>query len=427
MHKFLKLICVFLLGLFFLSIFSVPRVHADLIEDLKSKIDERNKVIKDLEVEIAQYQSQVEKTSTEGKTLKSKIAALELTRKKLSAEISSLENKIASANLSIQKLNIQISDSETSIKKSVQSISNTLAETDEEESTSLVETLLTYKSISSFLDRVETLGQLNESLNSELAKLKTLKSQLEDSKLQSQKARDSLVTLADSLTDKKKVAEYNKTQTNKLLVQTKSQEEAYRKILAQKQALRDSFEKELLSFESQLKFAIDPSSLPQTGSGVLKWPLDKVRITQQFGDTDFARSHVQAYNGRGHNGIDLAASIGTPVKSALSGKVLGTGNTDTACPNASYGKWVLIDHHNGLTTLYAHLSVIKVSAGQEVQTGEIIGYSGETGYATGPHLHFTVYASQGVEIVSRPSKSCNATYIMPVGSLNAYLNPLLYL
>ena len=217
----------------------------------------------------------------------------------------------------------------------------------------------------------------------------------------------------------------NRKAKNALLSATKSKETEYRKILAEKVAKRDAFERELLQFESELRFAIDPSKLPPAVSGVLKWPLDSIRITQKFGDTAFAKSG--AYNGRGHNGVDFGASIGTRVKSALSGVVKGTGNTDAVCPGASYGKWVLVEHANGLSTLYAHFSLIKVSSGQTVGTGELLGYSGDTGYSTGPHLHLTVYATQGVRIMDRKSAVCKGTYTMPIADLKAYLNPLSYL
>jgi murein DD-endopeptidase MepM/ murein hydrolase activator NlpD len=183
-----------------------------------------------------------------------------------------------------------------------------------------------------------------------------------------------------------------------------------------------------LAFESELQFQIDPNSYPKTGKGILKWPLDKVKISQYFGKTSFALANPQVYNGSGHNGIDLAINVGTPIKVSLSGVVKGFGNTDTACPGTSYGKWILVEHSNGLSTLYAHLSAFEVNdVGQEVSTGQVIGYSGNTGYSTGPHLHFTVYATQGVKIMSRKSKVCSGTYTMPVADLRAYLNPLVYL
>ena len=87
------------------------------------------------------------------------------------------------------------------------------------------------------------------------------------------------------------------------------------------------------------------------------------------------------------------------------------GNTDQSCQGVSCGKWVLIKHANNLSTLYAHLSIIKVSGGQQVETGQLVGYSGDTGYATGPHLH-GVFASEGVEIKSYRSKICGTNMIL---------------
>jgi murein DD-endopeptidase MepM/ murein hydrolase activator NlpD len=173
---------------------------------------------------------------------------------------------------------------------------------------------------------------------------------------------------------------------------------------------------------------VTPGSIPASRAGVLQWPLDSVRITQYFGNTSFATQNPQVYGNKGHNAIDLAASTGSRVKAALDGVVLGTGNTDATCPNASYGKWVFIKHPNGLSTLYAHLSVISVSSGEQVSTGDVIGLSGNTGYSTGPHLHFGVYAASGSKISSFPSASCRGkTYTMPVADVTAYLNPLSYL
>jgi murein DD-endopeptidase MepM/ murein hydrolase activator NlpD len=152
-------------------------------------------------------------------------------------------------------------------------------------------------------------------------------------------------------------------------------------------------------------------------------------VTQTFGDTAFARAG--AYSGKGHNGVDFRAPIGTELHAVLSGTVIGTGNTDSVRGCYSYGKWILIRHDNGLASLYGHLSVIGVSSGQHVDTGSIIGYSGQTGYATGPHLHLSIFASQGVQIVKltqftgKVTPCANAT--MPVAPLNAYLDPLQYL
>jgi murein DD-endopeptidase MepM/ murein hydrolase activator NlpD len=91
----------------------------------------------------------------------------------------------------------------------------------------------------------------------------------------------------------------------------------------------------------------------------------------------------------------------------------------------------MVKHSNGLNTLYAHLSEIDVSKGQPITAAQTIGLSGMTGYATGPHLHFGVYATEGTEITTlrqfRGSNKGCADAMMPVATLMAYLNPLSYL
>ncbi len=87
----------------------------------------------------------------------------------------------------------------------------------------------------------------------------------------------------------------------------------------------------------------------------------------------------------GHGGIDLAVPTGTPVRAALSGTV-----TVSSYSQSSYGYYIMIDHGDGLATLYGHCSQLLVSVGQTVETGDVIALSGSTGRSTGPHLHFEV-------------------------------------
>ncbi|MFZ0324108.1 MAG: peptidoglycan DD-metalloendopeptidase family protein [Actinomycetes bacterium] len=90
-----------------------------------------------------------------------------------------------------------------------------------------------------------------------------------------------------------------------------------------------------------------------------------------------------------HTGIDIAAGTGTPIEAAASGTVIWT-NPDDGGP---YGNNTLIDHGNGMSTFYAHQNAFAVSAGETVTKGQVIGYVGSTGYATGPHLHFEIHVN----------------------------------
>jgi murein DD-endopeptidase MepM/ murein hydrolase activator NlpD len=86
-----------------------------------------------------------------------------------------------------------------------------------------------------------------------------------------------------------------------------------------------------------------------------------------------------------HTGVDIGAPLGTPIRAAETGIVLSTGW------NRAYGNVTLIDHGDGLVTMYAHQSRFGVTRGQAVSDQQVIGYVGSTGYSTGPHLHFEVH------------------------------------
>jgi murein DD-endopeptidase MepM/ murein hydrolase activator NlpD len=401
--------------------------QAATVDEIKDKISNTNQTLEQLNKEINDLRQELDKTSTQAQTLQTTVNSLDLNSKKLGKDLQVTSTKVEATNLTIEQLSLNISDKEWKIISNRQALSETLKQVNQSDSTSLLETLLRYPTISAFSTEIQTISQFQTNVRDQLFALQNLKVGLEKNKQDTEKQKQALIDLKNQLADQKTVIEINKNEKAKILNETKSKESNYKKVITDKEAKKKAFEAELKTYESQLKIAIDPKSIPNAGSGVLAWPLDEHVVTQAFGHTDFSKT-VTVYNGNGHNGIDLRASIGTPVKSAADGVIVGTGDTDTTCPGASYGRWILIKHTNGLSTLYGHLSVIKVNPGQSVGRGEVIGYSGFTGYATGPHLHFTVYASQGVEIVQRPSASCDGRiYTMPVADLKAYLNPLSYL
>ena len=395
------------------------------VDELKQKIDETTASKKALEDEIAQYQAQIKDIANQANTLANALKTLTTNEKKINTQISLTKKNINSKTLEIKNLGVDIGQKELNIENNILTIGESLRGINDADSESLIENLLKYNDLSEFWTKIEYASQFQESLRKNIIETRNIKISLEKDKKASEASKKSLLAYQSDLNDQKKLLQINKTDTNTLLADTKNKESNYKKIIAEKQALSAAFDKELTQFEADLKLAIDPNSFPSSGKGILSWPVDDVYITQKFGDTEFAKTG--AYNGGGHNGVDFRAPVGTKIKAALGGTVEATGNTDTVCPGASYGKWVFIRHSNGLATIYGHLSLIKVSAGQEVFTGDTIGYSGMTGFSTGPHLHFGVYASQGVKVMARKSSVCKGTYTIPVADLKAYLDPLVYL
>ena len=123
-------------------------------------------------------------------------------------------------------------------------------------------------------------------------------------------------------------------------------------------------------------------------TGTLQWPLPVAgTITSQFGHrVDPITGEVSS-----HTGTDIACAEGTPILAAADGIVTVANGLDSW--GGSYGYYIQIDHGGGIETLYAHCSSICVTPGQQVQAGQVIGYVGHTGRATGSHLHFEVRAN----------------------------------
>lgn len=117
--------------------------------------------------------------------------------------------------------------------------------------------------------------------------------------------------------------------------------------------------------------------------GEFVMPLDNIFITDQFG-----KKRVYLNGQTWHSGVDLRAPVGTPVRAVNSGVVLLTANNFSL-----EGNMVIIDHGSGIFSLYLHLSKVNAIQGTKIKKGEILGLSGVTGSATGPHLHFIIKAN----------------------------------
>jgi len=401
---------------------TVPMVFtcAQTASELNAKISQKNADIAKLEQEIKKYQSQLNDLGKQKNSLNVSIKQLDLTRKKLIADISITENKIEKTNFKIQELSLDIGNKEDTISRDIDAIKIDIKKTNELELNSIPEVILSENNFTDVWNDIDNMISVREKIREKIVELKQIKSDLEDTRKETTDARNELVSLKNELADQKKIVDQNTAEKKKLLAQTKNSETSYQKLLKEKIAKKEAFEKELEDYESQLKYILDPSTLP--GKGVLAWPLDYVYITSYFG-----LRNVKGISSN-HKGVDFRASVGTPVKAMSDGVVAGTGDTDLQCPGVSYGRFVLLKFNNGLAATYGHLSLIKVQKGDIIKRGQIVGYSGNTGSSTGPHLHLSVYPKDGVDLKTLPSKSCPGHVLtQPIAATNAYLNPMYYL
>lgn len=417
-----------LIGLFLFTPVFVG--EASRVDELKELINKREQGLQQLEKEIDEYEEKLSETKKEANTLSTAVQQLDTTRAKLGKDIQVTETKIGSTNLNIERIEIEISETEQEINKNKEVIINTMQQLREEEQNSLIEVLLSHDSLSSFWSTLAGLESLQKSITVALGKLQESREILEVQNVEAKEYKNELSGLKTQLVDQKEVVEITRQEKDSLLKKTKNEQAEYERLLEEKRLAKEQFEQELAQYEQELTEAVNPGSIPNARGGVLSWPIrEKVIITQYFGNTPFATQNPSIYSGKGHNGIDLGTPIGTPLYAAREGTIVASGNTDAVCANASYGKWILIKYDNGLTSLYAHLSLVSKGAGEQVTRDTIVGYSGNTGYSTGPHLHFTVYSSDAVRVGTLTSRVCSgAQYTIPLLSkTGGYLNPLSYL
>jgi murein DD-endopeptidase MepM/ murein hydrolase activator NlpD len=398
----------------------------DVIQD---EISEASEKIKELEEKIKEDEEKLAELAGEKQSLNSALINLNYSSNKVRKEIIETEGEIGKVEEEIKTLSEQIEDKASDIEINKESIAKSIKEIDRSENQSMLEVFLLNQTIGDFFDKIFDIRQTTNTLNIKTEELLILKEDLEKQNKEREESKENLGELATQLADQKKVIDINAAAKQRLLNETKNEESAYQVLLAEKLKEKEAFEKQLFELESRLRVFLEDGSFPDRTPGLFSWPSGVRWVTQYFGKTTFTDV---IYNGSGHNGVDFGTPVGTPIKSVMDGVITDTGDTETACPGIQYGRWVLVDHQNGLSSLYAHLSVISADAGDVVKRGSIIGYSGNTGYSTGPHLHLSTFATQGVQVKTVPhpfagSRCYGVPVKIPIAAHNAYLDPFAYL
>ena len=312
----------------------------------------------------------------------------------LQNEIATLDTKINNYEHAIADLSMQIVEKEASIAQKEQEIEYAQAQCDVQTESFKTRARVSYEngisnyllvllgsaSFSEFISNMETIAAIVKYDNSVLGSLKenkayieTLKSEIElekqaliDTKNQQQTWMQECETLRGQ-----KQSEYNEA--------TENLENAQQAVNAQQQQVNQ------LQQQANARTQSTTTSTPKANTvykgGTLAWPTPSCyTITSYFG----MREHPIYGDQRYHSGIDIGAAYGAKIVAAENGTVM------TAARSSSYGNMIVVQHDNGLTTLYAHLSQINVSVNQRVTRGQTIGLVGSTGNSTGPHLHFEV-------------------------------------
>ena len=364
--------------------------HAGLLDDIKREIQEKEEEIRRLEEEKKRFAQTIGQKQNAQRTLKNEIARLTAEAEKLRVQQRITEQNISSTELSILALEAQIRSLEEELGTQRVRIITMLRALQEqaEEHRTLFALVLRAGAVSSFLGQLASAEKIGEALYEQLQALVRSRESLAQENEALKKKEQALEDLQGRLAAERGAKDAQQKQKNALLGQTKNEEKKFQSLLTEAEKKRQEILKDIKELEDKLRRTIDPASLPAFRPGVLEWPVRGI-VSQEYGSTKDTGFQNDAYEF--HNGIDVADDIGTPIRAARDGVVQAVGNNS---PYA-YGKWIAIDHGNNLTTLYAHLSgyAASMKQGSAVKKGQVMAYMGATGFATGPHLHFTVYAS----------------------------------
>ena len=383
------------------------RVQAKSLDDLKKDYNELEKEIEANQKKLENIQNQQASNAEKMKLLSSQAEAISSQLDVLNSQLSVLNADIADYDREISALDKKIADAQSKIDKidadiaaTQEKISERLRATYMAGSSSWIEILLESDSISSLLLRIQLLASVTENDNKLISKLEKQIEELNAAKAELDKDKKALEEKRSLLVEKKsELDSKNKTLSSK--------QSAYNANYRQISALMTSLDRSSAEYQQELQrqyrkraaFERQIDQLVSGGSqggdndyydnGEMLWPVPYKNsyISAGYGYYDPEGDGTYTM----HPAIDIVVrengvnvSYGKNIIVAQSGKVLVRGYSDVG------GNYITIDHGDGYRTYYGHCSKIIASAGQYVEKGEVIAYIGNTGYVTGPHVHFQV-------------------------------------
>ncbi len=408
-------------GLFFLS---VVLVRADSsITDLsvaeQKILKEKQDRLDDIRDRIKAYNKIIDLKQRQGSALHTQIESLEAQANKLELEVGQNQDRISQLKNDVGTLQMRIDEKERIMSSQKRLLIEMMRDASGMTETGLMRIVLESQIEVGFsLKNEEWLAQTNDRLSTLLVEIRKTKQDIENEQALVLHKKAEAETLQEQLDKQTEYLESTKGSKTSLLAKTQTEVKKYNSIVDQLEEERDAIENEIESLESTKIGELNLKDMPAFKKGLLEYPVSKIVFSQAYGKTTFAKKSKFYGKSGFHNGLDFAMPIGTKVLAAADGKVIATGNNG----RYAYGRWMAVDHGNGIVTMYGHLSATAKSRGDRVKAGDTIARSGNTGNSTGPHLHFSVFSAKSFEIV--PSKSVASVKDIPVG---ATVNPTNYL
>ncbi|MBR1762328.1 MAG: peptidoglycan DD-metalloendopeptidase family protein [Eubacterium sp.] len=393
--KFVKALSLFLsLCFVFASFASSPALAASTssLKDKKSKIqsqiDEAEKKISKLASEKKETQEYIAALDKKIQLKQDQIDVLQADANELQSEINSIESSIDRAEKQIEKTQKEIDKKQAQFDKTYDEYCQRLKAMYVSGHASNLEVLLTSTDISSILTRSQMIKSVSEKdsetldylmvqmeqIEKDKAELEAKINKLSEDKKKLEKDKKELTSQISTIESSKRELDNEVAECNALIRKLSSQSAEYQESIEENESALRKVEAEIQA--AYARASRTGSTGSGAHSGALGYPTDYRSISAGYPNYS---------SGRYHGGVDFPCPSGSNVYAAASGTVIVAKNL-----NYSYGHYLIVDHGNGLSTLYAHNTTLLVGVGSHVNKGQIIARSGSTGNSTGPHCHFEV-------------------------------------
>jgi peptidoglycan DL-endopeptidase CwlO len=356
-------------------------------EDLQSELEAKQSQLEKVEerkgvltTTIAGYGEKIDRLTAEVADIRNRESAVRERLVAKQAELNEAQAELAAAQARLARVRAQL-------KRALGALRERLVAMYESGSPDLISVIVGSNDLEDLAARTEYLNRIHGMDEAVVGRVRDLRDEvkdlvarLRDSKDRIESARDSIASEKEALTTARTALQSHEQE---LLGARADREAALRQIRDHEEELDGDVS------EIQGKIAAElaetgavplPAGPIKGGSGSMIWPVDGP-VVSGFGSRTINGSYEY------HPGIDIAVPEGTPIRAALTGTV---SLQQSEAESGGYGNYTCLDHGGGLSTCYAHQSSFVATLGQSVSQGDVIGYTGCTGYCLGPHLHFEV-------------------------------------
>lgn len=357
---------------------------------------EIQKQINALKSQNVEIQKQIDAAQGQYEANYSDMEAMAAEKIAIDQELTLINSKIEITNQEIQAYGQLIADTQEELeaaREELRTLSDAHRERvrvmEEEGKISYWEVLFQANSFTDLLDRINMVEEINAADRRRMEQMRIAADIVTATQMNLESGKAELEIVRQQLSEDEQLLAEKQTQYDSILLELEKKSEEYAILVAESELLQEELMQEIAAKEVELKeakhdeylrqLALKGDNPPSNATWVT--PVSGFRLTSAFG----MRKHPVLKVNRMHNGVDMACAAGTPIYATRAGTV-----TTASYQANGAGNYVSINHLDGFSSIYMHMTHYVVSKGQSVSQGQLIGYVGNTGISTGDHLHFGV-------------------------------------